>query len=122
MYSQVDLPRGHASFVHGDALVPAGLIRGHGQQLQRQVVQDVHLWTQAGVAASSQPGQVETDRADHAAGEDGARARRRRHVPLDRDGWRRLCSGEAEIDSVPLVLSLKNSEFLQKVDFKCGKF
>lgn len=120
LHSQVDLPRGHASFVHGDALVPAGLIRGHGRQLQRQVVQDVHLWTQAGVPASSQPGQVEADRAGDAAAENGARARRRRHVPLDRDGRRRLCSDEAEINSVPLVLSLINSEFLQKVDFQCG--
>lgn len=56
--------------------------------MQGQVVQDVHLWTQASVAASSQPGEVEADSADDVTGENSSRAWRRGHVPLDRDGWR----------------------------------
>lgn len=89
-HSEVDLPRGHAPFVAGDALVPASLTGAHGGQLQRQVVQDVDLWTQAGVTASSQPGEVESNGADDATAEDGSRARRGRHVALDGDSWRGL--------------------------------
>lgn len=83
LHSEVDLLRGRASFVGGDALVPAGLTGAHGGQLQGQVVQDVDLWTQAGVSASSQPGEVESNGADDVTAEDGSRARRGRHVPLD---------------------------------------
>lgn len=83
LYSEVDLLRGRASFVGGDTLVPASLIGAHGGQLQRQVVQDVDLWTQAGVTASSQPGEIESNGADDVTAEDSSRARRGRHVPLN---------------------------------------
>lgn len=59
--------------------------------MQREVGHDVHPRVQAGVVASSQPGEVEVDRADDVAGEDGAGAGRGGYVTLDGDGWRRLC-------------------------------
>lgn len=81
----------HPSFVYSDALIPARVIWGHSGHLQREVGQDVHLWVQTGILSSSQPGEVEADRANDVAGEESAGARRHGYIPLDCDGWRRLC-------------------------------
>lgn len=95
-YGEVDSLRRRSSFIHGNALVPAGLIRAHRGQLKRQVGQHVHSRIGAGVVASSQPGEVKVDGADNVAREDGAGAGGHRDVPLHRDGWRRLCGKKAE--------------------------
>lgn len=90
LHSEVDSLCLHPSFVYSDAFVPARVIWGHSGHLQRKVGQDAHPRVQAGVETSPQPGEVEDDRADDVAGEDGARAGRRCHIPLDCDGWWRL--------------------------------
>lgn len=95
-YGEVDSLRRHSSFIHGDALVPAGLIRAHRGHLKRQVGQHVHSRIRTCVVAPSQPGEVEADGADNVAREDGAGARGHRDVPLHCDGWRRLCGKKAE--------------------------
>lgn len=51
----------------------------------------MHPWVQTGVVTSSQPGEVEVDRADDVAGEDGARVGADGHVSFNGDGRRRLC-------------------------------
>lgn len=95
-YGEVDSLRRHSSFIHGDALVPAGLIRAHRGHLERQVGQHVHSRIHTGVVASSQPGEVEVDGADNVACEDGAGARGHRDVSLHCDGRRGLCGKKAE--------------------------
>lgn len=96
LHSEVDLLCLYPSFVYSDTLVPAWLVWGHRGHLKRKVTQDVDSWVQTGVMTSSQPGEVEVDRADDMAGEDSMRARRCSYVSLNCDGWRRLCRMKAQ--------------------------
>lgn len=91
MYSEVDSFPGRPSFIDSNALVPAGVIRGDSAQLQREVGEGVCPWVQASVLTPSEPGEVEADRADDMAGEDGVGARGGGDVTLDCDGRRGLC-------------------------------
>lgn len=56
----------------------------------------MNSWVHTGVVTSSQPGEVEVDCADDAAGEDSTGAWRHSYIALDCDGRRRLCRMKAE--------------------------